>query len=210
MEEEQKKKIEELLKSNKGKRKFLQSVEISVNIKNVDFTKNANRLNLEIKLPNGTGKTTKTAVFANDPSMVSEAKNNGAMIIGSSDLTGIAEDKVKLNDLLNYNLLAQPSMMPEIAKALGQFLGPKNKMPRPLIGVNVGEIIKGSSNSIFIKSKGKYLPTVNCLIGKEDMEPKKIDENVDAVIDNLAKKVGRQNIKSVYVKLTMSSPVKLL
>ena len=210
MEEEQKKKVEELLKSNKGKRKFFQSVEISVNIKNVDFTKNANRLNLEIKLPNGTGKTTKTAVFANDPSMVSEAKNNGAMIIGSSDLTGIAEDKVKLNDLLNYNLLAQPSMMPEIAKALGQFLGPKNKMPRPLIGVNVGEIIKGSSNSIFIKSKGKYLPTVNCLIGKEDMEPKKIDENVDAVIDNLAKKVGRQNIKSVYVKLTMSSPVKLL
>ncbi len=210
MDKDMKEKIATLLEENKGKRKFTQSVEVAVNFRNVDFTKNVNRLNVEVKLHNGTGKVNKVAVFADDPSIVDKAKELGAIIIGKADLASIAGDKARMTELLNYNLLAQPNMMPDIAKALGQFLGPKNKMPRPLIGVDVSEVIKGSGNSVFIRSKGKYLPTVNCLIGNEKMSADQIAENVDSVIDVLAKKVGKQNIKSIYVKLTMSKPVRLL
>ncbi|ASI14050.1 50S ribosomal protein L1p [Candidatus Mancarchaeum acidiphilum] len=210
MEKDMKDKIATLLEENKGKRKFTQSVEAAVNFRNVDFTKNVNRLNIEIKLRNGTGKVNKVAVFADDPSIADKAKELGATIISKSELTSVAGDKSRMNELLSYNLLAQPNLMPDIAKALGQFLGPKNKMPRPLIGLDVAEVIKGSGNSIFIRSKGKYLPTINCLIGNEKMSADQIAENVDSVVDALAKKVGKQNIKSIYVKLTMSKPVRLL
>ncbi|MCL4404508.1 50S ribosomal protein L1, partial [Candidatus Marsarchaeota archaeon] len=56
----------------------------------------------------------------------------------------------------------------------------------------------------------QYLPTVHCMVGKEDMPIDKISANIDEVLNSLAKKLGKQNIKSAYVKLTMSKPVKLI
>ena len=48
--------------------------------------------------------------------------------------------------------------MPQIAKAFGPFLGPRNKMPKPLMDTDVAKVIRESSKSISIRSKGKYLP----------------------------------------------------
>jgi large subunit ribosomal protein L1 len=101
-------------------------------------------------------------------------------------------------------------MMPQIAKSLGQFLGPRNRMPKPLVGTDVAGFMNNISNSIYLRSKGKYLPTVHCIVGKEDMPVEKIAENVDQVVDAVARKVGKQNLKSVYLKLTMSKPMKIL
>ena len=58
MEKEQLEKLSAFVDANKGKRKFTQSVELAVNFTGVDFTKQENRFNMEIKLPNSTGKVT--------------------------------------------------------------------------------------------------------------------------------------------------------
>ena len=47
--------FEKFIEENKGKRKFEQSVELAINFKGVDFSKQANRLSLDILLPNGKG-----------------------------------------------------------------------------------------------------------------------------------------------------------
>ena len=210
MEEEPLGKLKTFIEENKGKRKFTQSVELAVNFKGIDFTKQDNRLNLEIKLPHGKGRDSKAVVFADDAKLAEKAAAAGAKVIPSSQLQSLSSNKAQMTDLLNYELVAQPSMMPQIAKSLGQFLGPKNKIPRPLIGEDVSAVISNISKSIYLRSKGKYLPTIHCLVGTESMKPEDISSNIDEVINSLAKKVGKANIKSAYVKLTMSKPLRII
>ncbi len=208
MEKEETKKIEEFIAKNKGSRKFLQSIELIVNFKDIDFSKVENRLNLSIPLPYGRGKETVVAVFADDPSLVDKAKELNAVVISSKELPEYASNASAQRKLLKYELLAQPALMPQIAKALGQFLGPRNKMPKPITG-NIEKMINDAARSVYIRSSGKYVPTVQCLIGSESMPVDNIVANADAVLDALKKAVGKQNFRSVYIKMTMSPALKI-
>ncbi len=208
MDQEQLKKVEAFIAENKGKRKFTQSVELAVNFRGIDFSKTDNRLNIAVALPQGKGKESKVAAFTDDANMVQKLESLGARIIRSSELPQFSSP-AKQSELLNYELIAQPSMMPQVAKALGQFLGPRNKMPRPIVG-DPEAMVRGATKSIYIRSKGKYLPTVHCMIGTESMPVEHITANMDAVMNELIKKVGKQSIRSVYLKLTMSKPLKVM
>ncbi len=209
MEKEKLDRLTAFISENKGKRKFTQSVELAINFMDLDMNKPANRLNLEVKLPNGKGKAQKVIVFAEDKTISEKAQQAGARIVSGVEAQTMANDKVKLNELLKYEMLAQPSMMPMLAKSFGQFLGPRNKMPKPLVGQDVVQAVENITNSIYIRSKGKYLPTVHCIVGNESMALDKIAQNIDEVVGAVAKKAGKQYIRSVYVKLTMSPPMKL-
>ncbi len=211
MLEEKYTEFEKFIEENKNQRKFEQSVELAINFKSVDFSKQANRLNLDVMLPNGKGKTNKIALFATDKNFIESAGKNGIEVIDGNTLTNIASDKEKLNSLLNYDLVAQPNLMPIIAKQLGTFLGPRNKMPRPVMSVQELARVSGDmSKRISIKNKGKFLPTVHCVVGSEKMETRKIYDNIKEVMNNVDKAVGTNRIRSVYVKLTMSKPLKLV
>ena len=210
MESEKLDKLKSFVEANKGKRKFAQSVELAINFTGINFGKAENRLNMEVKLPHGKGKSAAAIVFADDAAISEKAAQAGATVIKSSDLPTLSADKARMSSLLKSELLAQPSLMPQIAKNLGQFLGPRNKMPKPILGMDVATVIKDIGNSVYIRSKGKYLPTVHCVAGKENMEVAKLAENIDQIISTIVKKVGKQNVKSVYVKLTMSEPMRLI
>jgi len=204
--------IEEFKKffeEQRGKRKFKQSVELALNFKGIDFTKQDNRINLEIVLPHNKCKVKKVAIIADDPSLISKAKAAGVDVIDGSTISSIASDPARMNKLIEYDLIAQPSLMPTIAKSLGQFLGPRNKMPKPLIGVNLETLVGDLRRKINIKSKGRYLPTVHCVVGSEDMPPEEVYENIKTVIDAVTKKVGQGRLRSVYVKFSMSGALKI-
>jgi large subunit ribosomal protein L1 len=195
---------------DKEKKKFKQSVELIINMRSIDFAKSENRLNLDITLPKGKGgKELKSAVIA-DGAMADEAKKAGAdLIITPAELPGYAA-KERITDLAdNYFLLSQPNLMGQVAKALGQYLGRRGKLPKPIIG-NIRELIDRSKRSVRIVSKGRYLPTAQALIGTEIMSPADLLENADAVYEAVKNRVTDGNIKSVYVKLTMGKPARAL
>ena len=200
--------LEKFIAENKGKRKFKQSVELAVNFKDIDFSKQDNRMNLDIILPNGRGKVSRVAIFASDKNILEEARKIGVEAIDTSALAGLPNDRSKMQTLLSYDLLAQPNLMPTIARYLGQFLGPRDHMPKPLIG-NLEKAAGEIGKHISIKSKGKFLPTAHCIVGMEDMETSKLIANMEEVINNIQAKVGQARIRSVYVKLTMSKPMRL-
>lgn len=209
MEQEQLKKVEAFIADNKGKRKFTQSVELAVNFRGIDFNKTDNRLNLAVALPQGKGKEGKIAAFVDDPAAAQRLSALSVRIIPSRELQELSASSAKQGELLKYELVAQPNLMPQIAKALGTFLGPRNKMPKIMAG-DLEAMVKNVSKSIYIRSKGKYLPTVHCLVGTEIMPVDHIAANIDAVLAEVIKKVGKQNIRSVYMKLTMSKPIKIM
>lgn len=194
----------------KGKKKFKQSVELIINMRGIDFAKSENRLNLDIVLPKGKGgKELKSAVFA-EGSTADDAKRAGADLIITPDQIPSYAEAAKLKDLSdNYLLLAQPNLMGQVAKSLGQALGKKGKLPRPMVG-NIKELISRSKNSVRIVSKGKYLPVAQALIGTEAMSVDELTENAETVYDAVKNKVNEGNIKSVYVKLTMGKPARAI
>ncbi|MEM0149545.1 MAG: hypothetical protein QXW10_01470 [Candidatus Micrarchaeaceae archaeon] len=209
MDQETLSKINAFIEENKGKRKFNQSVELAINFTDIDFSKQNNRLNMEIKLPYGRGKESGIIIFADDKNLVEKVAEFNAKVIPGTQLQSISNEKEKMRELLSSTLFAQPSLMPQIAKSLGTFLGPRNKMPKPLIG-DVKKLVGDTMNSIVLRSKGKYLPTIHCVVGSEKMDVQKITSNIDEVIGAVSKKLGRQHIKSAYIKLTMSKPLKFM
>ena len=203
--------FEKFIEENKNKRKFEQSVELAINFKGVDFSKQTNRLNLDVLLPNGKGKVAKMAIFASEKNFIESANKNGIDVIDGSSLTSIASDKQKMESLLSYDLVAQQNLMPIIAKQLGQFLGPRNKMPKPVMSPqDLAKVSVEVSKRISVKNKGRFLPTVHCVVGSEKMESKKIFENIQEVVGGVDKIVGTSRVRSVYVKLTMSKPLRLV
>ena len=193
----------------KGKRKFTQSMEIMVNFRGIDFAKAENRLNLDILLPKGKGKDQKVVVFA-DGQMALDAKNAGAQdVIDGAGIAKLAADKGRLAIMAkSCEFIAQPSLMIQVGKSLGQVLGARGRLPRPVVG-SVKDAIAQAKSRVRMVSKGKYLPVAQCLIGSEAMPVADLAENFSSVYDKVLARATEPNIKSVYVKLTMGAPIKV-
>ncbi len=208
-----KKKLREaIVKSleDKGKRKFTQSVELIINVRGINFSKSENRLNIEIPLPKGKGgKEQKVAVISEDV-VAAECRKAGAeLLISPTEIANWAT-KDKLKELArNYTILVQPNLMAQTAKFLGQYLGPRGKLPRPLVG-SPSELINRARKSVRIISKGRYLPVAHSFVGTESMSEDDLAENADAIYEAIKTKINESSIKSVYIKLTMGKPIRVM
>jgi large subunit ribosomal protein L1 len=103
-------------------------------------------------------------------------------------------------------LLATKDMMPKLV-AFAKLLGPRGLMPNPKSGTLVNdkkEANKFSIDALVLKTD-KAVPVIHASIGKVSMDDKKIEENLDAVIDA----VGKRNIVRAHIAATMSPSVKL-
>jgi len=195
---------------DKGKRKFTQSLELIINTRGVDFSKSENRVNVDVVLPKGKGgKALKACVIAEE-AVGNQAKKAGAeLVISPEELPSYAEP-AKIKDLAeNYFLLAEPKLMAAVAKSLGQYLGKRGKLPKPIVG-DVKGLLQRSKDSIRVVTKGKYLPVLQAFVGTESMVVDDLVENAEAIYEAVRGKVGGEgNVKSVYVKLTMGRPIKV-
>jgi large subunit ribosomal protein L1 len=200
--------IDEALKE-KGKRKFKQSVEAVFNFRNYDVTKPENRINIDVSLPKGKGRSQELCVFA-DGQIALDAKNAGVIeIYDAAGIVKLAQNKKKLKEMAkSYEFLASPNMMMQVGKNLGQVLGGKGRLPKPIAG-NTAEAVKLAKSRVRVVSKGKYLPTVQCAIGSEDMSAQDLSENFEAVLEKVKAKVGEPCLSNCYVKLTMGPAIKV-
>jgi large subunit ribosomal protein L1 len=192
-------------------RKFSETVEISINLKDLDLTVPKNRLEEEIPLPNGRGKTVKVAVFGS-PELCQKVKGVADVVVPSNEIDEIAKDKKAAKKMVNQVdfFLAEAPLMPTIGKRLGVVLGPRGKMPRPVPpGSDPTNLVNALKRSIRVRSKGNR--TFHAPVGTRGMKPEQIAQNVDAVLGRVVGKLerGRTNIESVYVKTTMGPAVRL-
>jgi len=194
-------------------RKFSESIDLAINLKNLDMNQPQNRLDEEIILPNGVGKQIKIAVFAKGET-AQRAKGAGAdYVFDPEEINVLGEDKTRAKNLaeeVNF-FIAEAAYMPLIGKTLGQVLGPRGKMPIPLTpDKDVVQIINKSRNSIKIRSKDKM--TFHISVGKKEMPPEKISENIDAIINRIEHRYerGLYNVKSIFVKTTMGPSVRVI
>lgn len=193
------------------KRNFTESVDLAINLRGIDMSNPQNRIDEEVILPSGLGKSVKIAIFASGELAVKAEKAGADLIISPDQIEKLGKDKSRAKSLVDEHdfFLAEASLMPAIGKNLGPILGPPGKMPRPLTSdVNIATILERLRNTVRIRSKDKT--TFHVTVGRKTMTPEKIAANIEAVIKQLESKVEKQNIRSIYVKTTMGHAVKVI
>jgi large subunit ribosomal protein L1 len=194
-------------------RNFAESVELAINLKNLDMSQPKYRVDEEILLPNGLGKDLKIAVFAKGEVGL-QAKEAGCdYVFTEEDINDLADDKSRARSIANECdfFIAEVQYMPLIGKTLGAILGPRGKMPVPLTpDKNVADMIKSSKNSIRIRSKDKL--TFHVAVGRRDMDAERIAENIESIVNRVESVLdkGKQNLKSIYVTTTMGKSLRVV
>jgi large subunit ribosomal protein L1 len=100
--------------------------------------------------------------------------------------------------------------MPLVGKSLGASLGPRGKMPTPVPpNANIKEQIQKHQKMVLLRMRGQ--PVLQCRVGSEGMKDEEIAENVQAVVRRIEAKLKRgiKNFRSVYLKTSMGSSVKV-
>ncbi|MEM3037922.1 MAG: 50S ribosomal protein L1 [Thermoplasmata archaeon] len=197
---------------NSQQRNFLESVELAINLGEVDLSDPKNRIQEDVVLPKGRGKPVKVGVFGSSE-MAVKVKEVADLVVKPEEIEEIAEDKRKAKKMLaEYDFfVAEAPLMPTIGKRLGVILGTTGRMPRPVPpGSDPSNIIKNLKNSVRIRTKDKA--TFHVPVGTKDMSPEDIAENVDAVLKRIISKLerGKQSVKSVYIKSTMGPSVRVM
>ena len=201
-----------LEESKKLNRKFKQTIDLAVTLKNVDLNESKNRIDEEIILPNGRGKESKIAIFASGE-LALKAKGKVDLIVKPEEIEDLSGDKKKFKKIVDdYDFfIAEAPLMPTIGKTLGVILGPRGKMPKPVPPqIDITGIVKNLRNTVILRSKANK--TFHTIAGKEEMDKEKIAENIDTIIKRLESKLerGQMNISSVYVKTTMGPSVRII
>lgn len=203
--------IEEARKKSR-KKNFQQSVDLVVNLRDIDLKKPENRVNLLIELPNPVPKKVRICMFATGDLALRAKKAGIDAVFDKDSLEKLAADKKmakKVGKTFDF-FIAEASLMPLIGKTLGQILGPRGKMPTPVPPTaSVENIMNRYQGMINVRIKDQL--NAQCRIGTEDMSSEKIAENIQTVLAKLGEKMpkGLKNIRSVCVKTTMGPLVKI-
>ncbi|MBX8633207.1 MAG: 50S ribosomal protein L1 [Candidatus Thermoplasmatota archaeon] len=193
-------------------RKFEESVEIAINLKDVDLSVPKNRIQEDIILPSGRGKDVRVCLFGG-AEMALKAKNVADLIISPEDFNRYMDDKKVAKKLArDYDyFVAEAPLMATIGKRMGVVLGPRGKIPKPLQpGIDPAPAITTLKKTTTVRSREKR--TFQTLVGTRRMKPEEIAENVDAVLNRVIGKLekGKLNLDSAYVKTTMGPAVRIM
>jgi large subunit ribosomal protein L1 len=136
---------------------------------------------------------------------------NADAVIGTDELDKFATNKRESRKFINkYDFfLADTKVMPLVGKTLGQFLGPRGKMPTPVpFDAPIESFLQRFRSSIKVRTRASL--SISCKIGNETMEDSDLAINAHAVISAIEKKLpnGEKNIKKIMIKTTMGKPVK--
>jgi large subunit ribosomal protein L1 len=212
----EKEKLEQAIKEaiEKAKpRKFIETVDMAVNLRNVDMRRPENRIDVIVTLPHGLGKPRTVGVFAKGDTAL-KAKEAGAdVVLTPEDIDELAKNKreaKKLARRIDF-FIAEAPLMPEIGRKLGPILGPRGKMPQPIPPLaDPKPMIEKLRKSVKIRTRDK--PIFHAPIGKRDMDVEKLAENALEILKVVENKYENpaQVIKSIYVKTTMGPAVRVI
>ncbi len=189
--------------------KFDETVEMHMRL-GVDSRHADQQVRGAVVLPNGTGKTVRTLVFAKgDHAKAAEAA--GADYVGAEDFV----QKIQQENWFEFDVvIATPDMMGVIGR-LGKVLGPKGLMPNPKAGTVTMDVAKAVNDAKAGKIEYRLdkQNIIHCPIGKASFGPEKLNENFSALVDAIVKAkpaaAKGQYIKSCSVASTMGPGVKV-
>ena len=192
-----------------SKAKFDETIELHIRL-GVDSRYADQQVRGAVVLPNGTGKTVRTLVFAKGDK-AEAAKAAGADYVGAEDMVA----KIQTENWFEFDVvIASPDMMGVIGR-LGKILGPKGLMPNPKAGTVTPDVARAVAEAKAGKVEYRLDKTniIHCPIGKASFGAEKLQVNFDALMGAVIKAKPAackgQYVKSCVVASTMGPGVKV-
>jgi large subunit ribosomal protein L1 len=197
-------------KKSQKQRKFKQSVELIMVFRDIDVKKGF-AINETVQLPKTLSQPASVCVVASGDLGLKAKSANADRIVDGNEVNKIGANKRESRKLINGFdfFLSDTSLMATVGKTLGQFMGPRGKMPTPVpFNAPIDSILERFRSSIRVRLRNSL--SLACKIGDETMSDEDLTANANAVISLVEKKLpsGDKNIKKIMIKTTMGKLVK--
>ena len=192
-------------------RNFRETVDLAINLRDLDLNDPNNRVDESIVLPSGTGQETRIVVFATGETAL-RAEDVADDVLSPDELEELGDDTDAAKDLADETdfFVAEANMMQDIGRYLGTVLGPRGKMPTPLQpDDDVVETVNRMKNTVQLRSRDRR--TFHTRVGAQDMTADEIASNIGVIVRRLEANLekGPLNIDGIYVKTTMGPSVEV-
>ncbi len=205
------------IREKSPKRKFSQSVDLIINLQNLDLKKPEHKVDLYLQTPHPIGKKRRLCAIV-DAQLSAQAKKFFDTVILKEEFLKWKDNKKAQRDLANTHdfFVSQVELMGQGATIFGKVLGARGKMPSPKAGCvvpgsipNIEPLVNKLQNTVRLQTKNEL--TVKASIGIESMKDEDLADNILAVYNTLLSKLPQEknNIKYAAIKLTMSPMVKI-
>jgi large subunit ribosomal protein L1 len=199
-------------KANSGEKKFTQSIELILDIKEIDIKSPEGRIQQVVDLPHITGKPNKIVVIATGELALKARQAKVDKVLERDALGALAGKKKDLRKLAStYDVfLSEAPLMPLVGRILGPVLGPRGKLPVPVPPTaDIAPLITKHHKTIVVRMRNQ--PIIQCAVGTADMKEEDIVDNIQAVLRMLEGKLkrGLKNVKYAFIKTSMGTPIKI-
>ena len=182
------------VKDNAGA-KFDETVDVYFHL-GKELTKGDTAVRGTVKLPNGSGKTVKVAVFAGGDH-AEEARQAGADYVGLADLI----EKVTKEGWCDFDVaIATVEAMKEVRKC-ARILGPRGLMPNPKTGTVTDDTATAIKEAKGGKVDFRMDKTGNMAViaGKRSFDADKLVQNIKAIVAAV-QAAKPATVKGVFIK----------
>jgi len=199
-------------KAKAGEKKFNQTVDMILDIMEIDMKSPEGKITEIVELPHSTGKPNKVCVIASGE-FAMKAKNSQAdHVIERADLDALNGKKKELRKLASeYDVfISEAPLMPLVGRILGPVLGPRGKMPIPVPpNADITALINKHRKTVSVRMRNQ--PIIQVSVGSQQMKDEELVDNTQAVLRVLDGKLkrGLKNVKYAYFKTSMGEPVKI-
>ena len=193
------------------KRNFDQSIDLTIVLKDIDVKKGFS-FNEVVHLPNKLSRQATICVVTSGEMGTRARRAEADRIIEVDELDRIGTNKKEAKKLAkSYDFfVSDTSLMSTVGRSLGQFLGPKGKMPTPIpYGAPIESILNRLRSSVRVRVRNQL--NVSTKIGDEKMDDRQLVQNASAILSIVEKKLpqGDKNIRNTFVKFTMGNAIGL-
>lgn len=205
-----------LAKEFAPKRKFKQTYDLIINLRGINLKNNEQQLDFYVPLHFSKGKKTKVCALVG-PELKEQASKLCDTTLLVDDFDAYAKDKKLAKKLARSHdyFIAQATIMPKVATAFGRVLGPRGKMPNPKAGC----VVPPNANLTPLYERlqkmarviAKTTPVIQVPVGTEGMPDAEVADNILNIYNQVLHHVPneKQNIGSMFIKLTMGKSVPL-
>merc|ERR1712137_112469 len=196
--------------SKEAKRKFTESVELQIALKNYDPQKDK-RFAGTVRLPHVPKPKMKICVLG-DQVHCDQAKANNIPHMDADQLKKLNKDKKLVKKLAKKysSFLASDTLIKQLPKILGPGLNKAGKFPTPM-SHQESMNSKIEDTKATIKFQLKKVLCLSTCVGHTEMSTDQLYQNISLSINFLVSllKKNWQNVRALYIKSTMGKPIRI-
>jgi len=199
-------------KKQSGGKKFSQSIDMILDIQEIDMKAAEGKIQEVVELPKLTGKPNKVCIVASGEFALKARNAQADFVLEKANLEELAGNKKALRKLAtDYDIfVVEAPLMPLVGRILGPVLGPRGKMPIPVApNADVNTILTKNRKTVLVRMRNQ--PIIQVSFGTDQMSDEDLVENAQTILRVLDGKLkrGLKNIKYMFIKTSMGEPVKI-